>query len=200
MKLTGNVFALGLAAATIACGGVGPRGSDQRSGHDPNEATKSVNSQPAVAMRTALVGCLRAGEQAGSFTLLVTGDTADRTGTGTSGSSTAGRPAPAASSTTGAGGDAVRNAPTIGGGATPLTYRVVIADGSAAADAGQNVDRQVSVVGVVEDNATANGTSDAASGAPMSGGSSAAASRAETHTIRAASITKIADRCSGDRR
>jgi hypothetical protein len=191
MKLTVNVFALGLAAATIACGGVGPRGSDQRSGHDPNEATKSVNSQPAVAMRTALVGCLRAGEQAGSFTLLVTGDTADRTGTGTSGSSTAGRPAPAASSTTGAGGDAVRNAPTI---------RVVIADGSAAADAGQNVDRQVSVVGVVEDNATANGTSDAASGAPMSGGSSAAASRAETHTIRAASITKIADRCSGDRR
>jgi hypothetical protein len=177
----------------IACGG-GTRNSDQRSGHDVNEPTKSVPGEPRLA-QTALVGCLRAGEQAGSYTLVVSGDTADRAGRGTSGSSVTGRPAPGASSTTGAGADAVRNSPTIGGGATPLTYRLVVADSIADA-ARQQVDRQVSVAGVVEDNATVGGTGDAASNAPVGGAASPSSSRAETHTIRASSITTIADSCS----
>ena len=193
MKPIVNVFGLGLIMTTIACGG-GVRKSDQRSGHDVNEPTKSVPGEPRVA-QTALVGCLRAGEQAGSYTLVVTGDTADRAGRGTSGSSVTGRPAPAASSTTGAGGDAVRNSPTIGGGATPLTYRLVVADAIADA-ARQQVDRQVSVAGVVEDNATTGGTGDPVNHAPVAGAASPSASRAETHTIRASSITTIADSCS----
>ena len=106
MKSIMNVFAVVLTATAIACGGAGTRNSDQRSGHDVNEPTKSVPGEPRVAP-TALVGCLRAGEQAGTYTLTVTGDTPDRAGKGTSGSSVTGRPAPAASSTTGAGGDAV---------------------------------------------------------------------------------------------
>src|SRR3954465_1725129 len=125
MKPIVNVVGLGLIASAIACGGVGTRNSDQRSGHDVNEPTKSVPGAPRVA-QTALVGCLRAEEQAGSYPLLVTGDTLDREGRGTSGSSVTGQPAPGASSTTGAGGDAIRNSPTIGGGATPLTYRLVV--------------------------------------------------------------------------
>src|SRR3954454_11719102 len=153
MKSISNVVGVGLMASTIACGGGGPRNSDQRSGHDVNEPTKSVPGEPRVA-QTALVGCLRAGEQAGSYALVVTGDTSDRAGRGTSGSSVTGRSAPASSSTTGAGGDAVRNSPTIGGGATPLTYRLVVT-GTIADAARQQVDRQVSVAGVVEDNATA---------------------------------------------
>jgi hypothetical protein len=194
MKPIVNVVGLGLIASAIACGGVGTRNSDQRSGHDLNEPTKSVPGAPRVA-QTALVGCLRAGEQAGSYTLVVTGDTPDREGRGTSGSAVTGRPAPVASSTTGAGGDAVRNSPTIGGGATPLTYRLVLADTIAEA-ARQQVDRRVSIVGVVEDNATAGGTGDAASAAPVAGAASPSSSRAETHTIRASSITTIADSCS----
>jgi hypothetical protein len=194
MKPIVNVVGLGLIASAIACGGVGTRNSDQRSGHDVNEPTKSVPGAPRVT-QTALVGCLRAGEQGGSYTLEVTGDTLDREGRGTSGSSVTGRPAPGASSTTGAGGDAVRNSPTIGGGATPLTYRLVVADTIAEA-ARQQVDRRVSIVGVVEDNATAGGTGDAASNAPVAGAPSPSSSRAETHTIRASSITTIADSCS----
>jgi len=183
---------LGLIATAIACGS-GPRNSDQRSGHDVNEPTKSVPGEPRVA-QTALVGCLRVGEQPGSYTLVVSGDTADRAGRGTSGSSVTGRPAPGASSTTGAGGDAVRNSPTIGGGATPLTYRLVVADSIADA-ARQQVDRQVSVAGVVEDNATAERTADPVNNAPVAGAASPSSARAETHTIRASSITTIADSC-----
>src|SRR5256885_9229467 len=95
--------AIAFVAIATACGGTGTRNSDQRSGHDANEPTNSVTAQPQ-ATRTALVGCLRGGGQAGSYTLVVTGDAPDRAGTGTSGSSTSGRPAPASSSTTGAGG------------------------------------------------------------------------------------------------
>jgi hypothetical protein len=185
---------LGLIVTTIACGGAGTRNSDQRSGHDVNEPTKSVPGEPRVA-QTALVGCLRAGEQAGTYTLVVTGDTADRAGKGMSGSSVTGRPAPGASSTTGVGGDAVRNSPTIGGGATPLTYRLIVTDAIASA-ARQQVDRQVSVAGVVEDNATAGSTGDAAATAPVAGAASPGSSRAETHTIRATAINTIADSCS----
>ena len=186
-----SVLGLGVIATAIACGG-GTRNSDQRSGHDVNEPTKSVPGEPRLAP-TALVGCLRAGE-AGSYTLMVTGDTPDRAGKGTSGSSVTGRPAPGASSTTGAGGDAIRNSPTIGGGATPLTYRLVVAESLADA-ARQQVDRQVSVAGVVEDNATGGGTGDAASNAPVAGAASPASSHAETHTIRATSITTLAGSC-----
>ena len=184
---------LGLIVTTIACGG-GTRNSDQRSGHDVNDPTKSVPDEPRVR-QTALVGCLRAAEQGGNYTLVVTGDTVDRAGRGTSGASVTGRPAPGASSTTGAGGDAVRNSPTIGGGATPLTYRLIVADAITDA-ARQQVDRQVSVAGVVEDNATAGGSGDAASNAPVAGAASPSSSRAETHTLRAISITTIADSCS----
>lgn len=194
MKPIVNAFALLLTTTAIACGGAGTRNSDQRSGHDVNEPTKSVPGEPRVA-QTALVGCLRAGEQPGSYTLTVTGDTPDRAGKGTSGSSVTGRPAPGASSTTGAGGDAVRNSPTIGGGATPLTYRLVVADAIADA-ARQQVDHQVSVAGGVEDNATAGGTGDAASNAPVSGAASPSSARAQTHTIRATAINTIADSCS----
>jgi hypothetical protein len=193
MKPIVNVVGLGLIASAIACGGSGPRNTDQRSGHDVNEPTKSVPGEPRVA-QTALVGCLRAGEQVGSYTLTVTADTPDRVGRGTSGSSVTGRPAPASSSTTGRGGDAIRNSPTIGGGATPLTYRLIVADAIAAA-ARQQVDRQVSVAGVVEDNATAGRTADAVSNAPIGGAASPSSSGAETHTIRATSITTIADSC-----
>lgn len=193
MKPIMNVFVLLATATAIACGGAGTRNSDQRSGHDVNEPTKSVPGEPRVA-QTAVVGCLRAGEQAGTYTLTVTGDTPDRVGKGTSGSSVTGRPAPGASSTTGAGGDAVRNSPTIGGGATPLMYRLVTTDAIADA-ARQQVDRQVSVVGVVEDNATAGGTGDAAGNAPVAGAASPSSSRAETHTIRATAINTIADSC-----
>lgn len=189
-----NVFAFLLTTTAIACGGAGTRHSDQRSGHDVNEPTKSVPGEPRVA-QTTLVGCLHGGDQAGTYTLTVTGDTADRAGKGTSGSSVTGRPAPGASSTTGAGGDAVRNSPTIGGGATPLTYRLVVADAIADA-ARQQVDRQVSVAGVVEDNATAGRTGDAAANAPVTGAASPSSSRAETHTIRAIAINTIADSCS----
>jgi hypothetical protein len=192
MKPIVSSLGLGLMVTAIACGG-GPRNSDQRSGHDVNEPTKSVPGEPRVA-QTALVGCLRAGEQGGSYTLVVTGDTADRAGRGTSGSSVTGRAAPGASSTTGAGGDAVRNSPTIGGGATPLTYRLVVADAIADA-ARQQVDRQVSVAGVVEDNATAERTRDPVDSAPVAGAASPSSARAETHTIRATSITTIADSC-----
>jgi hypothetical protein len=194
MKVIVNVFGFGLIVTTIACGGAGTRNSDQRSGHDVNEPTKSVPGEPRVT-QTALVGCLRAGEQPGSYTLTVTGDTPDRAAKGTSGSSVTGRPAPGASSTTGAGGDAVRNSPTIGGGATPLTYRLVVADAIAEA-ARQQVDRQVSVAGVVEDNATAGGTGDAAGNAAVAGAVSPSSSRAETHTIRATAINTIAGSCS----
>jgi len=194
MKPIVSGVGLGLIVTTIACGGGGTRNSDQRSGHDVNEPTKSVPGEPRVA-QTALVGCLRAGEQAGTYTLVVTGDTADRAGKGMSGSSVTGRPAPGASSTTGAGGDAVRNSPTIGGGATPLTYRLIVTDAIASA-ARQQVDRQVSVAGVVEDNATAGSTGDAAAAAPVAGAASPASARAETHTIRATAINTIADSCS----
>src|SRR2546423_7585224 len=193
MRTLATAPAIAFVAIATACGGTGTRNSDQRSGHDANEPTNSVTAQPQ-ATRTALVGCLRGGGQAGSYTLVVTGDAPDRAGTGTSGSSTSGRPAPASSSTTGAGGDAVRNSPPIGGGATPLTSRLIAA-GTRANDARQNVDRQVSVVGVIEDNATAGGTGDAASSAPMRG-ATRPASGDGTHTIRASSITKIADNCS----
>src|SRR3954468_4832155 len=114
MKSIVNIFGFGFIASAIACGGVGTRNSDQRSGHDVNEPTKSVPGEPRVA-QTALVGCLRAGEQAGSYTLVVTGDTPDREGRGTSGSSVTGQPAPGASSTTGDGGDAGPNLPTFRG-------------------------------------------------------------------------------------
>jgi hypothetical protein len=194
MKPIMTVCELGLILTTIACGGAATRNSDQRSGHDANEPTKSVPGEPRMT-QTALVGCLRAGEAPGSYTLIVTGDTPDRAGRGTSGSSVTGRPAPGASSTTGAGGDAVRNSPTIGGGATPLTYRLVVAD-AIADSARQQVDRQVSVAGVVEDNATAGGTGDAAANTPVAGAASPSSPRAETHTIRATAINTIADSCS----
>jgi len=193
MKPIVSGIGLGLMVTLIACGGSGTRNSDQRSGHDVNEPTKSVPGEPRI-VQTALVGCLRAGEQAGTYTLVVTGDTADRAGKGMSGSSVTGRPAPGASSTTCVGGDAVRNSPTIGGGATPLTYRLIVTDAIASA-ARQQVDRQVSVAGVVEDNATAGSTGDAAADAPVAGAASPGSSRADTHTIRATAINTIADSC-----
>jgi len=188
------------AALALACGG---GGRDNRSAIDSNQPTKSTNAAPtSQPAQTALIGCLQAGDRAGSYVLQVAGDTADRVGVGTSGASATGQGRAPGSSTTGVGGDAIRNSPTIGGGMAARTYRVVIADANST-DVGENVGKQVSIVGVVEDSATTSGAGDAsrnAEGAPTANATPVtSASGAEPHTIRASSVTKIADSCTSAR-
>jgi len=158
-----------LAVVAIGCN------SDSRS-HIPKDLTTGVAAnRPGPA---TIVGCLQKNDRDGSYRLDATADTPDRKGRGISTAATSGRGAPPSSSTTGVGGDSVADSPTIGSGAIPTAYRIVPEEATAAT-LDQQIGAQVSVSGAIEDSATAGG------------------SMPETHVIRAQSITRVADRCSG---
>lgn len=216
MKTLSTLTVVTIAAGAIACG----RGTDaRRSDVNPNESTNSGNPQRSGQLtQTALTGCLQAGDTAGSYVLRIVSDTPEGATRARSSGTTGGgaTPAPRGTSTTGAGGDAVANSPTIGGGALPATYRVVPVNANAV-DLHANVNAQVSVLGVIEDSATASaggaparaegsapqGGSVAASGQGNHGGHGGAVGGAVTadgvHTLRVSTITRVADKCSAAR-
>jgi hypothetical protein len=162
-----------IAAASVGCVGR----NDNRSTIPADRTTGAAIVQSGP--QTTVVGCLQKSDRDGTYRLIATADAPDRAGRSQSPAATSGRAAPAGSSTTGVGGDAIANSPTIGGGALPHTYRVDAA-GAAAASLDQQVGAQVAVAGVIEDRATATGGSDTIP---------------EAHVIRAASVTRLADRC-----
>ena len=172
------------AIAAIAGGSIACSGQDRRSSISSDRAGGASTGSPG---QTTIVGCLEAGDRPGVFLVRARRDATDRQSAsrpipGTSG--TTGRPGSASGSTTGIGGDAIRNAPTIGAGAASRTYELVLSD-SNTENLERNAGAQVSVVGVVEDTATA--------------ATSGEKTRPDAHTIRASSITKVADRCDAAR-
>jgi hypothetical protein len=159
------------AVAATGCIGRGDRNSNIPSDRAGGPPSSVANSQVAI------VGCLQAGDRAGTYKLVATADTVDRAGRGASTSGTSGQSP--VHSVTGVGGDAIADSPTIGAGQIRRTYEVL-----SSGDVGANLDRQVgsqvSILGLIEDNATA-----------TAGGQPAPTAQ----TIRASSVTHVADRC-----
>jgi hypothetical protein len=167
MTSTRVVVAAALIACSSAC--VGRRDSHSDIPTDLGGGIPSGAKGP-----TTLVGCLERGDRDDAYRLLATADTPDHP----RGAAATGRTTPGTGATTGIGGDAIRDAPTIGSGSTPRTYALV-PDAGAGAQAAGNVGAQVSVVGVIEDAATVG----------------EAASQGLAQAIRATSVTKIGGGC-----
>ena len=163
-------------ATALAIGCVG------RQDRNSNIATDRGGGASISAARSPLtiVGCLEAGERPGRYRLVSADDTPDRAGGSATHPATAGTAPRATSSTTGQGGDAIADSPTIGSGALPRTY-LVVPEGVNRAGIDQLIGAEVSVVGLVEDEAIAN---------------AGANETRPTHSIRASSLTRVADRCS----
>src|SRR5581483_6678570 len=118
MKLVTTPLAIGVAAVAIGCGGPNHMASDRTSGVNLNAPVESVTrAQTAQLPRRALIGCLEAGNQPGTYMLRVTADAmSGEGGRGVTGLDAARSDVAPGGSTTGRDGDLIRNGPTIGSG------------------------------------------------------------------------------------